>query len=74
MSSTSKPTTTVSSDAASTYSCYSDASTLKDKETTSTKKWFSLKSKPTPSSSKPDKAAKEKAIHYEAMATYLAYR
>ncbi|KAE8364778.1 hypothetical protein BDV27DRAFT_127965 [Aspergillus caelatus] len=71
-----KSTTTVSDDAASTHSYLSTTTTLKgtDAEPT-TKKWFSLKKTEKTGTSTPKRTkSSEKALHYEAMATYLAYR
>ncbi|KAJ5775755.1 uncharacterized protein N7511_000766 [Penicillium nucicola] len=69
--SSSKSTKTMSS-AASTIST---SSTLKG--TDSNKKWFSLPSKTTKTTESQPKSkstAEKKAIHYEAVATYLALR
>ncbi|KAB8266052.1 hypothetical protein BDV32DRAFT_114971 [Aspergillus pseudonomiae] len=71
-----KSTTTVSDDAASTRSYLSTTSTLKGTDAEPTKKkWLSLKKTEKMDTSRPKHTERsKKTLHYEAMATYLAYR
>lgn len=66
---------TTPADAKSTYSVSSTASTLKGADTSVANKWFSSKTPSkdqVPASSSSSTSAK--AIHNEAIATYLAFR
>ncbi|KAB8225030.1 hypothetical protein BDV33DRAFT_164459 [Aspergillus novoparasiticus] len=71
-----KSTVTVSDDAASTRSFLSTTTTLKGTDAEPTKKkWLSLKKTEKTGTSTPKNTARyEKALHYEAMAFYLAHR
>ncbi|KAJ5240812.1 uncharacterized protein N7469_002403 [Penicillium citrinum] len=69
------PTTKILSDTSSTHSTVSTATTLKPTDSKKSK-WFSL-SKPTDHHHNPrssDSAAAKKAIHNEAIASYLSLR
>ncbi|KAJ5874582.1 uncharacterized protein N7529_003012 [Penicillium soppii] len=70
------------SDASSIHSTVSNATTLKDAPTKN-KKWYSLSSKTSntsiassldPKNNNIDKKTKQKLLHQEAIATYLALR
>lgn len=67
--------TSNSSDTASTHSTVSTATTLKGTEFP-TKKWFSRgsKSTSTPETNKPGDKNAKRALHHEAIATYLSMR
>ncbi|KAJ6001876.1 hypothetical protein N7499_002256 [Penicillium canescens] len=74
--SSSKSSTKTMSSAASTTSTISTASTLKGADAASKKKWSSLLPSKTTTEykPKPDPYQAQKAIHHEAVATYLALR
>ena len=74
--SSSMSSTKTMSSAASTTSTISTASTLKGADAASKKKWFSLLPSKTTTEYKPksDAYQAQKAIHHEAVATYLALR
>ncbi|CEJ62191.1 hypothetical protein PMG11_10699 [Penicillium brasilianum] len=66
---------TMSSDAASTHSTVSTATTLKGTDFPSKKKWFSLSSKSEPQHvTKSDAFHAKQAIHNEAIASYFSMR
>ncbi|KAF3396113.1 hypothetical protein F1880_007243 [Penicillium rolfsii] len=65
---------TMSSDAASTYSTVSTATTLKGTDFLNKKKWFSLSSKSEPKHFKSDAFYAKQAMHNEAVASYFSMR
>ncbi|KAJ5105052.1 hypothetical protein NUU61_002399 [Penicillium alfredii] len=74
-----KENPSMSSDTASTHSTVSTATTLKGSESPSKKKWFSLSSD-KPANTQPQYVKKsdewiaKRAIHNEAIASYLSMR
>ncbi|KAJ5461199.1 uncharacterized protein N7458_002751 [Penicillium daleae] len=66
---------TMSSDAASTHSTVSTATTLKGTDSPIKKKWYSLSSKSEPQHvNKSDAFYAKQAIHNEAVASYFSMR
>ncbi|KAJ5183130.1 hypothetical protein N7492_000746 [Penicillium capsulatum] len=66
-------TVKLSDDSASTHSTVSTATTLKGAESPK-KKFFSRDSTSTPASNTPGEKNAKRALHYEAVASYLSMR